>query len=119
MIELEGFAVIAGQEPVAAEWMAFLRTNQAAVNQTLVPEQLREELIFSTELNGRLYLCWYANAMGEPAQAVSDSANPVDQKHVAYWRACIDESVPSLRFKLENHFTNPTIGGENHVDAAL
>ncbi|WP_179395455.1 DUF6176 family protein [Lacticaseibacillus absianus] len=106
MIELEGFAVYPDQIATAREWMTFLRTHQAAVDRTLIPEHLARESIFSITLNGRFYLCWYSEQTA-PAPAVTDSQDPIDRRHVDYWQRCIDESVPPLRFSLENHFMPP------------
>ncbi|WP_225884225.1 DUF6176 family protein [Lacticaseibacillus mingshuiensis] len=103
MIELEGFAVKSDKRERAREWMRFLRKNQSAVDATLAGEHLRVEQIFSFELAGRLYLCWYTN--GEDGGAdVTASAASVDRMHVAFWQECIDESVPSIKFALENSF---------------
>ncbi|WP_125703453.1 DUF6176 family protein [Lacticaseibacillus daqingensis] len=105
-IELEGFAVYPDQIAKAHEWMAFLRTNQAAVDRTLGPEHLQSESLFSATIGGRFYLFWYSEQTA-PGQNVAASTDPIDVQHVAYWQACIDESVPPLQFTLENHFTPP------------
>ncbi|MFD1432880.1 DUF6176 family protein [Lacticaseibacillus yichunensis] len=103
MIELEGFAVNTDKQKRAREWMEFLRDNQSAVDATLAGEHLRVEQIFSVELAGRLYLCWYTD--GEDGGAdVTASAASVDRVHVAFWRECIDESVPCIKFALGNLF---------------
>lgn len=103
IIELEGFPVIQGREAVAHEWMNFLQDHQAAVIETLPAEHMRVESLFSTTINGRLYLFWYSLQSAKGAD-VSTSTSWVDQQHVAYWRQCIDEGRPSLKMKLENHF---------------
>lgn len=108
-IELEGFAVKPDKLAVAHEWLAFLREHTAAVNKTLVPEHLSREQIFSVTIGSRLYLCWYSDAFAPAEQAVTASQDPIDQQHVRYWHECIDESVPSLKFNLENSFVNPNI----------
>ena len=106
MIELEGFAVYLDKIERAQEWMAFLKEHQDAVNATLAPEHITVERIFSLSFNDRLYLCWYSEQTA-PSPDVAESTNPIDQVHVAFWRECIDETVPSLKFRLENEFVNP------------
>ncbi|BAN74409.1 MULTISPECIES: DUF6176 family protein [Lacticaseibacillus] len=110
MIELEGFAVHPDKIARAQEWMAFLKSHQEAVNATLVPEHITVERIFSLTFNNRMYLCWYSEQTA-PSPDVAESANPIDKVHVAFWRECIDESVPSLKFRLENEFVNPNLIG--------
>lgn len=110
MIELEGFAVHPDKIARAQEWMAFLKSHQEAVNATLVPEHITVERIFSLSCNNRMYLCWYSEQTA-PSPDVEESSNPIDQAHVAFWRECIDESVPSLKFRLENEFVNPNLIG--------
>jgi len=102
-VELAGFPVIPGQEPLAQEWMQFLRNNQDAVLETLPGEHIHTESIFSLTLHQRLYLCWYDDQQ-PGGQPVTTSNHWLDQRHVAYWNACIDDSQPVLHFTLENHF---------------
>ncbi len=46
-VELTRFRVRKGQEERAVEWMRFLRQNMDAVEQTLAPEKMYVETIFS------------------------------------------------------------------------
>lgn len=103
MIELEGFAVYPNKVERAKEWMAFLKGHQEAVNETLGPEHIKVERIFSVSVNGRMYLCWYSEQTA-PIPDVTRSTNPIDQVHVDFWKECIDEKAPRLEFKLENEF---------------
>ncbi|KLI76460.1 MULTISPECIES: DUF6176 family protein [Lacticaseibacillus] len=108
MIELEGFAVHPDKIARAQEWMAFLKSHQEAVNATLVPEHITVERIFSLTVNNQMYLCWYSEQTA-PSPDVTESPNPIDKVHVAFWHECIDESVPSMKFRLENEFVNPNL----------
>lgn len=94
-IELTRFRVQAGKEEKVQEWMDFLKTNMEAVKETLEPEEMYVETIFSEELEGVTYLYWYS-VQGEPGQEqkVTESPHWLDQKHVEYWRQCIDPSYP-------------------------
>lgn len=47
MIELEGFAVYPNKVERAKEWMSFLKGHQEAVNETLGPDNIEVERIFS------------------------------------------------------------------------
>ena len=49
-VELTRFRVRKGQEERAVEWMRFLRQNMDAVEQTLAPEKMYVETIFSEVL---------------------------------------------------------------------
>ena len=102
-VELEGFAVYPDKVARAREWMAFLKTHQKEVNATLGPEHILVERIFSLSVGGRFYLCWYTEQTGASPD-VTESLNPIDQEHVAFWRECIDEDVTRFRFRLENSF---------------
>ena len=59
-VELTRFRVRKGQEERAVEWMRFLRQNMDAVEQTLVPEKMYVETIFSEVRDGHMYLYWYS-----------------------------------------------------------
>ncbi|MEI5839029.1 DUF6176 family protein [Lacticaseibacillus rhamnosus] len=108
MIEIEGFAVYPNKVKRAKEWMAFLKGHQEAVNETLGPEHIEVERIFSVSVNGRVYLCWYSEQTA-PSPDVTQSPNPIDQVHVAFWEECIDDSAPRLEFKMENEFKWPGV----------
>ncbi|KRO18154.1 DUF6176 family protein [Lacticaseibacillus saniviri] len=106
LIDLEGFAVYPDKIDRAKEWMQYLRSHQAEVDATLIPEHMQLEHIFSINFAGRFYLCWYSNQTAM-APDVTTSSNPVDIQHVKFWQECIDEHVPSLKSNLENTFQPP------------
>ena len=55
-VELTRFRVRKGQEERAVEWMHFLRQNMDAVEQTLAPEKMYVETIFSEVRDGHMYV---------------------------------------------------------------
>ncbi|MGJ0769426.1 DUF6176 family protein [Lacticaseibacillus paracasei] len=103
IIKLEGFPIYPDKIEKAQDWMRFLKHNQDAVNRTLVSEHMESEQIFSVTVQKTLYLVWYSQ-QSQIAQPVENSDNPVDVKHVKFWRECVDESQPPLKFKLQNSF---------------
>lgn len=58
------------------------------------------ETIFRENLNGDEYLYWYS-IQGEGGQAVEESENWIDKKHLQYWQECIDESFKPIDLKTE------------------
>lgn len=85
------FRVRPGKNDRVNEWMDFLNQNMEAVRQTLEPEQMYVETIFSETLDGVDYLYWYS-VQGEQGQDVSESEHWLDEKHLAFWDECIDET---------------------------
>lgn len=71
--ELTRFRVRKGQEERAVEWMHFLCQNMDAVEQTLAPEKMYVETIFSEVRDGHMYLYWYS-VQGQGAQPVEESS---------------------------------------------
>lgn len=94
-VELTRFRAREGAADKVAEWLDFLRANNEAVKETLEPEQMYVETIFSEEINGVQYLYWYS-VQGEDAIDVRDSDHWLDEKHVEYWQACIDDAYPPV-----------------------
>lgn len=88
-IELTRFRVRPGKEDRAREWIDFLRANPEAFRETLEPERMYVETIFSEVVDGVTYLSWYS-VQGEDAANVNDSSHRLDEKHVEFWRECID-----------------------------
>ena len=86
LIELTRFRVLPGRRALVDEWLAFLNSNMDAVRETL-----DVETIFVETIDGVDYLYWYS-VQGEQGAtlSVSDSPHWLDQKHVHYWRECID-----------------------------
>lgn len=70
-VELTRFRVRKGQEERAVEWMRFLRQNMDAVEQTLAPEKMYVETIFSEVRDEHMYLYWYS-VQGQGAQPVEE-----------------------------------------------
>ena len=68
-VELTRFRVRKGQEERAVEWMRFLRQNMDAVEQTLAPEKMYVETIFSEVRDEHMYLYWYS-VQGQGSQPV-------------------------------------------------
>ena len=88
-VELTRFRVRKGQEERAVEWMHFLRQNMDAVEQTLAPEKMYVETIFSEVRDGHMYLYWYS-VQEQGAQPVEESEHRVDKEHLRFWREVID-----------------------------
>jgi hypothetical protein len=81
-----------GQEAVAREWIAFLKENLEAGNETLKNEGEHLELYFTNVENGAMYLYMFvlADDLARAAQVAQTSGNPLDQKHFTYMAACVD-----------------------------
>jgi len=71
--------------------MQLLNSNAAAVRETLEPEQMYVETIFSETINGNDYVFWYS-VQGEDGSGVVQSDHWLDEKHLQFWRACIDDT---------------------------
>lgn len=93
-IELTRFRVREGKAERVDEWMQFLNDHPDALRETLEPEQMYVETIFSETKDGVDYLYWYS-VQGEDGRVdVTESQHWLDEKHVEFWRECIDDSVP-------------------------
>ncbi|MCC9196812.1 DUF6176 family protein [Arthrobacter sp. zg-Y820] len=88
-VELTRFRVQAGKQDEVAEWMEFLRSHMEAVQETLEPEQMYVETIFSETLDGIDYLYWYS-VRGEGGTDLYESSHWLDAKHIEFWKSCID-----------------------------
>lgn len=88
-IELTRFRVRPGREEEVAEWMDFLRSHMEAVRETLEPEKMYVETIFSETLEGVDYLYWYS-VQGEGGAELHESSHWLDTKHSEFWESCID-----------------------------
>ena len=93
IIEMTRFRVRHGADERAAEWMDFLRSNPSAFRETLEPEQMDVETIFSEVIDGTTYLYWYS-VQGEGRRSVSESHHWLDVRHLEFWRECIDPEFP-------------------------
>ena len=65
------------------------------------------EAIFMKEDAKGMALIW-VDLQGEGTD-VQDSEHPIDQVHLAYWRACIDSSVPPVELTSVNCFADPKV----------
>lgn len=92
-IELTRFRVKAGAQARVDEWMTFLNDHLAAVRETLEPEQMYVETIFSETANGVDYLYWYS-VQGTGGSPVEQSSHWLDARHLEFWRDCIDDNYP-------------------------
>lgn len=92
-IELTRFRVREGARERVDEWMRFLNENMDAVRETLEPEQMYVETIFSEQIDGVDYLYWYS-VQGEGGSSLDQSTHWLDAKHIEFWRDCIDKDYP-------------------------
>ncbi|WP_346846109.1 DUF6176 family protein [uncultured Rothia sp.] len=90
-IELVRFRVKPGKDALVDEWINFLNNNMDAVKETLEPELMYVETIFSESMNGKNYLYWYSvQGESDARQEVHNSEHWLDKKHLFYWNECID-----------------------------
>lgn len=99
-VELTRFRVKKGKSEQVNEWLRFLNEHMKDVLITLEDEKMYVETIFRENLNGDEYLYWYS-IQGEGGQAVEESENWIDKKHLQYWQECIDESFKPIDLKTE------------------
>lgn len=104
---LTRYAVRPGKEDRAREWMAVLSQRRAAVQETLCDEKMALEVIFMEEDAKGMALIW-VDLQGE-GMDVQASEHPIDQVHLAYWRECIDSSVPPVELTSVNCFADPNV----------
>lgn len=104
IIEMTRFRVRAGAEERVSEWMNFLRSNPEAFRETLEPEQMYVETIFSEVSDNVMYLYWYS-VQGEDRRSVLESEHWLDAKHLKFWRECMDPDFPPEDLTPEVHVT--------------
>lgn len=90
-VELTKYRVIDGKSAVVDEWLTFLNENMKDVLVTLEGEKMYVETIFREVLDGHEYLYWYS-IQGEGGVEVESSTHWIDEKHLAFWKECIDSS---------------------------
>ncbi len=105
IVEFTRFRVLPGKEERAREWMAFLRANPEAFRETLEPERMYVETIFSEVVDGVMYLSWYSVQGEGEAADVRESAHWLDERHVAFGRECIDPDFAGQDVTPEVHVT--------------
>ena len=94
--EFMTFAVVPGKETRAHEWLQLLQARQSECVATLDREHMHFESIFLHEAGGRLYLSWLS-VQGQAGEHVASSEFDIDKLHMAFWKECIDRSVPPLK----------------------
>ena len=99
-IELTRFRVKQGKSEKVDEWLQFLNDHMKDVLLTLESEKMYVETIFREHLNGDEYLYWYS-VQGEGGQDVEQSEHWIDEKHMAFWAECIDETFPGVDLTTE------------------
>lgn len=87
---MQRFRVREGARTLVDEWLALLNEQAAAVRETLEPEQMYVETIFSETVDGVDYLYWHT-VRGRGGAAVERSEHWLDREHLKFWAACIDE----------------------------
>lgn len=94
-IELTRFRVKQGKSERVDEWLQFLTNNMKDVLTTLEGEKMYVETIFRENMNGEEYLYWYS-VQGVGGQEVEQSTHWIDEKHMAFWKECIDDSFQAV-----------------------
>lgn len=106
--ELLTFAVVAGKEARAQEWLQVLQARHDECVATLDREHMHFESIFRHEANGRLYLSWLS-VQGRSDEHVTSSTFEIDETHMNFWQECIDGSVPPTRLQHVVDFVPPEV----------
>ena len=101
-MELTRFRVPPGRSDVVEEWTALLRDHEQAVRETLGPEHMHVETIFSETVDGVEYLYWYS-IQGEGGSGVESSGHWLDRAHLDFRRRCIDPAFPPENLAVRQH----------------
>lgn len=99
-VELTKFKVQKGKSKIVDEWLLFLNENMKETLVTLEQEKMYIETIFREVNQGEEYLYWYS-VQGEGGQAVEESENWIDKKHLAYWEECIDKTFTPIDLEMQ------------------
>lgn len=99
-VELTRFRVKKGKSARVDEWLSFLNDHLDDVLVTLEGEKMYVETIFRETLGDDEYLYWYS-VQGEGGQDVETSEHWIDQKHLAYWDECIDQTFKPVDLTTE------------------
>lgn len=92
-VELVTFAVKAGKEARAEEWIRVLRDRRDECVATLDRERMHYEAIFTAYRQDRLFLSWFS-VQGQGGATAASSPLPIDTVHRDFWDECIDREVP-------------------------
>ena len=106
--ELTRFKVREGKSTVVDEWMRFLNDHMEDVLLTLEEEKMYVETIFREELNGAEYLYWYS-VKGKGGIEVEESKSWIDERHLNFWRECIDSNFSPVDLSTEVVMIHPNI----------
>ena len=101
-MELTRFRVPPGRSDVVEEWTALLRDHEQAVRETLGPEHMHVEMIFSETVDGVEYLYW-CSTQGEGGSGVESSGHWLDRANLDFRRRCIDASFPPEDLAVRQH----------------
>lgn len=82
--------------------MALLRDHEQAVRETLGPEHMHVETIFSETVDGVEYLYW-CSTQGEGGSGVESSGHWLDRANLDFRRRCIDASFPPEDLAVRQH----------------
>ena len=107
-MELTRFRVLPGRSDVVEERMALLRDHEQAVRETLGPERMHVETIFSKTVDGVEYLYWYS-IQGEGGSDVESSGHWLDRAHLDFRRRCIDPAFPPEDLAVRQHAVTAAI----------
>lgn len=100
--------VLPGRSDVVEERMALLRDHEQAVRETLGPERMHVETIFSETVDGVECLYWYS-IQGEGGSGVESSGHWLDRAHLDFWRRCIDPAFPPEDLAVRQHAVTAAI----------
>ena len=81
--------------------MSLLRDHEQAVRETLGPEHMHVETIFSETVDGVEYLYW-CSIQGEGGSGVESSGHAY-RAHLDFWRRCIDPAFPPEDLAVRQH----------------
>lgn len=107
-MELTRFRVPPGRSDVVEEWTALLRDHEQAVRETLRPEHMHVETIFSETVDDVEYLYWYS-IQGEGGSDVESSGHWLDRAHLDFWRRCIDTAFPPEDLAVRQHVVTAAV----------
>ena len=98
--ECSRFKVIEGKSALVDEWLSFLNHHIKETSLTLADEKIYVEAIFRERNDEGEFLYWFT-LEDEGGQKVEESTSWIDQKHLEYWYACIDEDYSSMTLESE------------------
>jgi hypothetical protein len=107
-VQLSRFRIRDGKRPVVDEWMAWIDRHRDEALETLEPERMYVESIFSDTVDGVDYLYWYT-VQGPGGRRVEDSDHSMDRRHMEYFRECVDESVPPVVLRSRVHLVPESV----------